>query len=83
MPRVTPDPDAHPQLRPWKVELQELDGEDVLEITCPWCDGAVIVLHPRHWKGGRRQRQYVGRSCTYCFKTCRVPSADEWKEIGL
>lgn len=75
-------------LRPFQVRLVtvEYDGfmyENVLEVTCGWCRTTFIVLDPDQWFASKRRwlnktsnRQYHGRSCTYCYKTGRLPLED-------
>jgi len=60
----------------WVIEEQELDGEPVLEITCPRCGGGAIILSPSRWLSSKRNRQYVARSCSYCFKVNRLPEEE-------
>jgi hypothetical protein len=41
-----------------------------VKITCPGCGGSAIV-NKKRWL--RSRPEFVGRSCTYCFKTYRIP----------
>jgi phage FluMu protein Com len=44
-----------------------------LRITCPRCGGKAVV-NGKLWLGYKDDegRGYIGRSCTYCFKTARI-----------
>jgi len=76
MPRKRPDPSKHPQLPEWVVVHLDLDDEPVIEITCTRCGGSAIILSPSRWFGSKRNRDYVARSCTYCFKVSRLPEEE-------
>jgi hypothetical protein len=45
-----------------------------LRITCPRCGGKAVVNKSK-WLGYRSEEghSFIGRSCTYCFKTSRIP----------
>lgn len=62
------------KLKPWSIE--KVGGK--LGITCPHCGGKALVS--KRWKQPRTYECWdgsivliVGRSCTYCFKTARIP----------
>ena len=56
----------------WLVEPGEKRG--TLNITCPRkeCKGKAIV-NKRKWLEDKKD--FVGRSCTYCFKAAGIPIA--------
>jgi len=47
-----------------------------LRITCPRCGGKALV-NKKKWLTYRSEegRTFIGRSCTYCFKTAQIPEA--------
>lgn len=56
------------QLPEWIVEREG----GTLNITCPRKDcGGKAKVSPR-WL--RSRPKFVGRSCTYCFRTARIPA---------
>lgn len=55
----------------WQVEVIE-DSDDAL-ITCPVCDGGAVVNLPSWVLGTLSRQNKVTRSCTYCFRTSRMP----------
>lgn len=58
----------HTQLPEWVVE--KVGG--TLNITCPRKDcGGKAKVSPR-WL--RSRPRFIGRSCTYCFRTARIPA---------
>lgn len=61
-------------MKTWKI--QAVDGK--LGLTCPNCGGKALVS--KKWRQPRTYTRpdgskvvIVGRSCTYCFKTARLP----------
>jgi len=74
MAKKRPNPDFHKQLKPWKVEASGWAGW--IKITCGWCGGLAYVKR-RNWLHSARNRHLVGRSCTYCFKTGRIPGGSD------
>lgn len=47
-----------------------------LRITCPRCGGKAIVNAHKWYKGdGQYKGPMIGRSCTYCFFTNRIPES--------
>lgn len=60
------------QLPDWKVEPGSKTG--TLNITCPRkdCGGKAVVS--KRWRESRPN--YIGRSCTYCFKVAKIPRKD-------
>lgn len=73
MPKRRPSHQGHLQLPLWKVVPSDWAGWVV--ITCPRCKNEAIV-HRQRWLNARRNRDYVARSCTYCFKVARVPNKE-------
>jgi hypothetical protein len=71
MAKWRPDPDFHKSLRPWKVEGAGRPGW--IRITCGWCHKVSYVKRGA-WLHDRGNRKYIGRPCTYCFKTGRIPT---------
>lgn len=56
-------------LKPWLTT--SLDANK-LGIECPHKEcGGKAVVNKKKWLN--LKREYVGRSCTYCFRTSRVP----------
>lgn len=54
----------------WQAERGEARG--TLNITCPYKDcGGKAVVNAKKWKESRPD--FIGRSCTYCFRTARLP----------
>lgn len=72
-----PNPEFHKQLKPWNIEPAGRPGW--IKITCPYCVGIAYVKRGRWLHGSKRQ--FIGRSCTYCYKTGRIPVyTKEWKK---
>lgn len=72
--KVRPQGRFHKQMKPWLVESAERTGW--IKITCPHKDcGGVAFVKRGMWLHGARRR-FIGRSCTYCFKTAKVPVDD-------
>lgn len=75
MAKWRPNPDFYKQLKPWRLGRVR---KGWMEITCPHCGGVAYVKRGR-WLHRRSNYKYIGRSCTYCFKTGRIP-VPEWKK---
>lgn len=68
MARRRPDSKFHKQLKPWRIEPAPRPGW--IKITCGNCGNSAFVKRGA-WLHGATKR-YIGRSCTFCFKTGRV-----------
>jgi hypothetical protein len=67
-----PQAKFHKQLKPWKIEPAD---NSWLKITCPNCKGVAYVKQGP-WLHGILHA-FIGRSCTHCSKTARIPGSDE------
>jgi hypothetical protein len=73
------------QLADGKVE-HSLDN--VILAFCGWCGNGTVLLNPQEWFASRRtslrkpsNRNFVGRSCSYCFATGLLPEKSEYDKI--
>lgn len=64
-------------LKPWKIKVMPNGAK--LGIECPYCHGKALVS--AKWRQPRTYECHdgstvliIGRSCTYCFKTAKIPT---------
>lgn len=66
----------------------EHEVDNAIMAFCGWCGNGTLVLNPDEWFASRRRllrrdsnKDYVGRSCTYCFSTCLRPERAEYDRL--
>ena len=66
----------------------EREIDNVILAFCGWCGNGTLVLNPDEWFASTRRfarldsnKHYIGRSCTYCFRTCQIPERAAYDKL--
>jgi hypothetical protein len=66
----------------------EAELDNVILAFCGHCGCGTIILDPDEWFSSRKRilrltsnRDFISRSCTYCFKACQAPSRSVYDRL--